>query len=284
MENPKLIILAAGLLLSGCLFQSKESDPYGGLSCDEKIDKMTRELQAFEAAKKPLAKASFVDSVPTAPEAEDSVPGDTNRIPVDTNRNPVDTNSIPADSTRAPIQIFRGYPPVTGVISETPKPTTSQTDSRPTGVIGIDTGNGYGVRWIPPVGYTDSGTTDAGAISVKIPYPETTTPVLLPKSIITVQIISTEAYKAHIRILDYKQDLVREWDQEFGYNGELDNPARVVPNGVASYLVWDKLTSSGKPAQDGVYQWNVRFTFKSGLVEDQTAKTGLLGEACESKP
>ena len=284
MENPKLIFLAAGLLLSGCLFQSKESDPYGGLSCEEKIAKMTRELQAFEAAKRPLAKVSFVDSVPTAPEAEDSVPGDTNLIPVDPNHNPVDTNSIPADSTRTPIQIFRGYPPVTGVISETPNPTTSQTDSRPTGVIGTDTGNGYGVRWIPPVGYTDSGATLAGAISVKIPNPETTAPVLLPKSIVTVQIVTTEAYKAHIRILDYKRDLVRELDQEFGYNGELKNPARVVSNGLVSYLAWDKLTTSGKPAQDGVYQWNVRFTFKSGLVDDQTVKTGVLGEECESNP
>jgi hypothetical protein len=269
MENPKFIFLTTGILLSGCLFQSRESDPYGGLSCEDKIAKMTRELQAFEAAKKPLAKASFADSVPTVPESGDIIPGDTTRIP---------------DSTRTPIQIFRGDPPVTGVIPETPNPTTLPNDSRPTGAAGNNSGYPFDVQWIPPAGYNETGTTYPGSITVTSPNPEATNPVLLPKNIVTVQIVTTEAYKAHIRILDYKRDLVRELDQEFGYNGELKNPARVAANGLTSYLVWDKLTSSGKPAQDGVYQWNVRFTFKSGLVDDQTVKTGVLGEECESKP
>jgi hypothetical protein len=252
------LVLSSGLL-SGCMSPSPESNPYDGLSCEAKIEKMGRELQAFEAAKKSLAKAS----------AGDTVLSDTTRTPVD---------------STGKIQLFQGFPPVTGVTgTDTARLGGSEVDSRPIIQKGSED---YRVKWIPPVGFSDSGKS-----VLPNPLPDSTTPVRettapkpLPSDITVVQVISGGKYKAHVRILDYKHDLVREFDQEFGYQGELQNPARVVANGLASYLVWDNRTAAGERPGDGVYLWEVRITLESGLVENMAAKTGLLGDECRPKP
>lgn len=249
------LVLSSGLL-SGCMSPSPESNPYEGLSCQAKIDKMTRELQAFEASKKPLAKAA----------AEDTIPTDS------TTKTPIDTTRI--------IQLFQGFPPVSGMTgADTSNLGGSPVDSTPNPG-NVD--NEYGVKWIPPVGFSDSGKTvlPNPIPDSSVPVRETTAPKPFPSDITAVQVISGGKYKAHVRILDYKKDLVREFDQEFGYQGELQNPSRVVAGGIASYLVWDNMTATGKRAGDGVYLWEVRITFESGLVQNMTAKTGLLGDEC----
>lgn len=73
-------------------------------------------------------------------------------------------------------------------------------------------------------------------------------------------------------------------DQEFGYQGELRNPARAVANGLASYLVWDNRTAAGERADDGIYLWEVRIRPESGVVENMAAMTGLIGDECQPKP
>jgi hypothetical protein len=247
------LVLSSGL--SGCMSQSSESNPYDGLSCEAKIAKMTRELQAFETAKKPLAKAS----------AEDTIPSDTTRTPVD---------------SATKIQLFRGFPPVTGFVgTDTTHLSGVPVDSTPNPISG---NTGYGAVWIPPFEFSDSGKTVLP--NPTAPVPETTAPMPIPSDITAVQIISSGKYKAHVRILDYKKDLVREFDQEFGYVGELQNPSRVAANGLVSYLVWDNMTSAGKRAEDGVYLWEARITLESGQVQNMTSKTGLLGDECNSRP
>jgi hypothetical protein len=288
MEKPKFIFLAIGLLLSGCLFQSSDSNPYTGMSCEEKIAKMVRELQAFEAVGQPWAKVSASDSIPADSATGIHIPSDT--VAGDTVAgNSVAGDGVPPDtSSRANktlITVFRGYPPVTGMNPDSANAIVSNADSRtePGYVQGND---GTTVMWIPPVGFSDSNKT------IPILHPDTlltrtreTTPLKpLPRSITALQIISTGSYQAHIRILDYKLDLVREMDQEFGYNGELGNVNRDVPKGLVSYLVWDNLTASGKRVQDGVYLWKVRLTSQSKEVVDRTAKTGVIGDECKSDP
>lgn len=238
MEKPKLIVLAIGLLLSGCLFQFSDSNPYTGLSCQDKIEKMVRELQAFEAVGQPWAKVSASDTLPADTSAGARIPSDTAVAGGAADANP---------------------------------------DSRY-----VQGGNGYTVLWIPPAGFSDSNPI------IPSLHPDTTltttrdtTPLKpMPRSITALQIISTGPYRAHIRILDYKLDLVREMDQEFGYQGEMDNVSRDVPKGLVSYLVWDNLTSAGRRAQDGVYLWKVRMTTESNAVVDRIAKTGLIGDEC----
>jgi hypothetical protein len=266
MKTTKLIVpvfgclVLSGGLFSGCMSPASESNPYDGLSCEAKIDKLTRELQASQASLKPLAKTSDEDTTP--PDTAPKTPLDTTRL----------------------IQLFRGFPPVAGMTgTDTTHLGVSQVDSRPS----FGNGNeGVGVVWIPPVGFSDSDKAiHPGPLSDSTaPVRETTAPKPLPNDITAVQVICIGKYKAHVRILDYKQDLVREFDQEFGYLGELQNPARMTANGVVSYLVWDNMTAAGERAGDGVYLWEVRFMMESGQVQNMSAKTGLLDAECGSKP
>lgn len=233
---------ALGYVLIGCNATPSDagSDPYARLSCSAKRDKMTQELLAFEAAKQPGAKRSAVDS-PTI------------------------------DTTPRLIQVLRGYPPVVPV-SPTESPGIQVQDSR------SDSPTSSQVRWVPPVGLTDTSKVADG-----LPVPDTTSIAALPTDISVIQIVSTGAYKAHITIVDYRDQTLRTLDQQFGYSGELNNPQRAVPNGYTSFLVWDNKDAEGRQAPDGTYLWKIALTFETQLTENRTQLTGLLGAACQAE-
>ena len=242
-------------------------NPYSSLSCSAKIDKMGKELRAFEAAKKPvetaLAKRAVLD-----PSATDST---------FTTDSTADTSGF----KRTEIKLFRGYPPVSGL-----DPNVSDTanvfrvvNNDPRGTDVPPNPGDYQVQWIPPVGYNDTSTSHPQS-GTDIPIRETTNPVPLPQSISVIQIISTEAYRAHISIYDFHNRLLRTFDQEFGYQGEMQNIQRVVPKGLVSFLAWDNLDAAGREVIDVVYLWKIRMTMASGQIEDMTQKTGYIGSHC----
>ncbi len=92
------------------------------------------------------------------------------------------------------------------------------------------------------------------------------------------------AFVTHIGIFDYRNWLIREMDQDFGYHGELTNASRVVSGGKAAYLYWDNHDAKGNQAEDGIYVWKIHIVLASNKVVDLTQKTGLLGPACTAAP
>jgi len=235
------------LSISACTSDSEESDPFQGLSCREKIDKMAREVNAFAGNRLPAAKIAASDS--------DSV------------------------STAGKIIVnFRGYPPV--VQTDTSPVHSAEVDTRATGT-NPDSVR-YVITWIPPVGFSDSASKGSAVQldSLGNVVPETSSPVPLPTDISVIKVVSDEAYRAHVRIIDYKGEPVGEFDQDFGYHGELENPQRIVQGGKVSYLVWKYTDADGHRPVDGLYTWQARFIFASRKVIDTTGMTGLLDPAC----
>lgn len=142
--------------------------------------------------------------------------------------------------------------------------------------------NGVEIVWIPPVGF-NHGT---GEVLTSIPMDtasngvETSTLELKPAETSLVQVVSTGRYVATVRIFDSANRLVREFIQDFGYHGEVNNPTRVTPNGFASYLVWNNRDRNGRLVAGGAYLWRIGFTFKDGTEYEATAKTGIFNTAC----
>jgi hypothetical protein len=192
------------------------------------------------------------------------------------------SDSDSANSPHPAIQLFRGYPPVIQADSSTLPPLQG---GAPVTQANPDTA-GWRELWIPPVGFADS--TGKGSVverdSLGNALPETTRPVPMPVNVSIIQIISSGAYQSHVRILDYKRDLVGEFDQDFGYQGELQNVNRIVSGGKVSYLVWKYTDADGHRPDDGLYTWQVRIKFASNKVVDTTAMTGVLDPACMNTP
>lgn len=257
MRLPFMPLLAA-CGLAGCLSDATKPDPYSSMTCDQKIAAIALEIQKYQAAQAPAAKLSA--------RAADSTQLDTAK----------------PDSTKKPIQLFRGYPAVAGLDPATPEFEISMNDSRDSGS-GQD-GTSTGVLWIAPVGFNTQTPSSGTLPDTPSLTPETTTPTVMPKSISTVQIVTRSAYKAHVRVYDFRDALIREFRQEFGYQGELGNSNRMVPTGLVSFLVWDNQDASGRMVPSGVYQWRVRLEMESGEVSEETTKIGLIGEECSPVP
>jgi len=200
---------------------------------------------------------------------------------------------LEGDDGRRLIELFRGYPPVAGLNPNNAAYQVSNQDSRDEnkGGIALDTSNGsgvgYAVKWIPPVGFNATGGTkfDGSVIygtnrKVNInDLPSGTDPgdiTDIPETISAVQVVSKEAYIAHIFIYDHLGNFLRSLVQTFGYQGELQNDARIVPKGRVSFLVWDMRDRNGQIAGNGVYVWKVTFQFQGGKQEVQYTRTGIL--------
>jgi hypothetical protein len=142
--------------------------------------------------------------------------------------------------------------------------------------------NGVEIVWIPPVGFNPV----SGEVLNSIPMDtasqgvETSTLELKPAETSLVQVVSTGRYVATVRISDSANRLVREFTQNFGYHGELNNRNRVTPKGLASYLVWNNRNLNGRLVADGAYLWRIGFTFKDGTEYQIAAKTGIFKTAC----
>lgn len=193
---------------------------------------------------------------------------------------------VMGDDRQNNIQLFRGYPPVSGLDPNLVTFQVAVQDSRDDkkGGYAVANGSTYEVDWLPPVGwvqgqkfvpYTVSSLNDLPSRDIQ----ESTTPIKMQPElspISTLQVVSTTAYIAHVSIFDIFGNFVNSNTQVFGGRGELANNRRVVPGGFVSYLFWDQTDKNGQLAGQGVYVWKVRFEFKGGKQEIQYTRTGIL--------
>ncbi len=191
------------------------------------------------------------------------------------------------------IQLFRGFPPVAGLdanssnfqVAVQDPHDPKQLDITSHGVDPVTGAANLQVLWIPSASYVPNnpnmrppGANVAVPNLDKMPSgnKETATPILLPSTLSTVQVVSTAPYIAHISIFDTYGNFVFASTQSFGDHGEMQNQARVVPKGLVSYLWWDMRDKNGQLAGQGVYVWKVRFEFKGGKQEIQYTRTGIM--------
>lgn len=181
------------------------------------------------------------------------------------------------------IELFRGFPPVAGfdadkpgfiLVNNDPRTGNDNTDyskPRPDGT--------YQIYWIPPVGFVSAD--NFNPLVPKNPNTpsvgqEVTTATFFPPNISAIQVVSTGKYIAHVNIFDNHGRFMKDFYQAFGYQGELNNGARVASKGLVSYLVWDMKDSKGQRAGQGVYVWKVLFSFENGKQEIQYTRTGVM--------
>lgn len=181
------------------------------------------------------------------------------------------------------IELFRGYPPVVGfdsantpgflLVTNDPRNGNNMDFSRP------DDQGRYQIYWVPPVGYVSGQPFNpmipANPASLPVGQ-DLTTAGVLPRNISTIQVVSTGKYIAHVSIFDNHGQFMKSFVQAFGYQGELNNGARVATKGLVSYLVWDLKDSKNRKAGQGVYIWKVVFRFENGKQEIQYTRTGLM--------
>jgi hypothetical protein len=115
-------------------------------------------------------------------------------------------------------------------------------------------------EWIPPAGLNGQGTLDpdpadchenAAEVRGLAPYPS--------NCLSTIRVNSKDKYIAKISIFDHLGKFVQSLEQRFGYCGELENPRRETPQGLASWLVWNQKDRNGRYVGSGVYIWKVEF-------------------------
>lgn len=99
----------------------------------------------------------------------------------------------------------------------------------------------------------------------------------VPDTISSVQVFCKSSYKASIYIYDATGHFVNHFDQEFGYDGEMDDDIRFdkKSNTIISYLYWDQHAKDGRKVGTGIYIWKIKFKFDDGYSETYTLKTGI---------
>jgi hypothetical protein len=187
------------------------------------------------------------------------------------------------------IQLFRGYPPVAGLDPNNSSYQVAVQDSRDPDKSGYssNTGSGWEVNWIPPVGFDEQTVEKGGAGHGFIPKnPKDsatgeTDPgriVPMPPFLSAVQVVSTAPYVADVSIFDHLGNFLVSFRQSFGYRGEMGNDQRLAHtgNGLVSYLWWDTRDKNGQYAGQGVYVWKTIFHFQNGKQEVMFTRTGLM--------
>jgi hypothetical protein len=158
------------------------------------------------------------------------------------------------------IRSTAGYPPVSGGGSANPDAVA-------------------GLRWIPPVGFMPGGRFR----EAELPAPgqpavgaDPNGAEPLAPGTVLVKVVSAGKYLAQASLFDNLGNFVTSFGQSFGYKGELDNAARLEPQGYRSYLVWDGRDAKGRLAGQGVVIWKIDFILDDGARTTKTVRTGLL--------
>jgi hypothetical protein len=153
-----------------------------------------------------------------------------------------------------------GYPPVTGGGPANPDANAAS-------------------EWVPPVGFMPEKTFRESPLPTPGDPSSGTDPsraqALAPGTVL-IKVVSAGKYVAHARLFDNLGNFIAAFDQSFGYKGELDNAARLEPQGYRSFLVWDGRDGKGQLAGQGVVIWKIDFTLDDGNQLTKFVRTGLL--------
>ena len=100
----------------------------------------------------------------------------------------------------------------------------------------------------------------------------------LPDTLSAISVRTVLPYTANIYIFDALSVYVDNFEQKFGYNGEMEDPKRDSPDEQSKqgFLYWDEHSKKGRKAGTGVYIWRIFFTFDDGHKEAITVKTGIM--------
>lgn len=100
----------------------------------------------------------------------------------------------------------------------------------------------------------------------------------LPDTLSAIGVRAVLPYTADIYIFDAISVFVNNFEQKFGYDGEMNDPRRDGPDGQSKlgFLYWDEHSKNGRKAGTGVYIWKIFFTFEDGHKETITVKTGIM--------
>lgn len=180
------------------------------------------------------------------------------------------------------IELFRGFPPVVGYTADKPGFILVNNDPRNGDNMDYSKPNAQGkyeITWVPPVGFVENT-----PFNPLVPVNPNVLPVgndngvavPLPRKISAVQVVSTGKYIARVSIFDNQGTFIKSFSQAFGFQGELNNGARITNKGLVSYLVWDLKDSKNQKAGQGVFIWKVLFTFEGGKQEIQYTRTGVM--------
>ena len=107
----------------------------------------------------------------------------------------------------------------------------------------------------------------------------------LPDSLSAIGVQTMAPYKAEVYIFDGIGTYVANFKQEFGYDGEMEQSARVVSDSQfkQGYLHWNQRSDRGRKAGTGIYIWKILFTFDDGHKETRIVKTGIYRRGHKKK-
>ncbi|MBO7551158.1 MAG: VWA domain-containing protein [Fibrobacter sp.] len=100
---------------------------------------------------------------------------------------------------------------------------------------------------------------------------------ILPDTLSAISIKAMMPYTAEVYIFDGIATYVTNFKQDFGYNGEMDDPNRSNPGDPSKlgFLYWNEKSDKGRKVGTGIYIWKIFFKFEDGHKEARTIKTGV---------
>ena len=99
----------------------------------------------------------------------------------------------------------------------------------------------------------------------------------LPDTVSAISVKAMAPYTADVYIFDGIANYVTHFEQKFGYDGEMEDPERLVAEDQSrlGFLYWDQRSKKGRKVATGVYIWKILFTFDDGYKETVIVKTGI---------
>ena len=99
----------------------------------------------------------------------------------------------------------------------------------------------------------------------------------LPDTLSAISVKTMSPYTAEVYIFDAIASYVTNFKQKFGYDGEMEAPARANPDDQykLGFLHWNQRSDKGRRVGTGIYIWKIFFTFEDGHKETRTIRTGI---------
>ena len=99
----------------------------------------------------------------------------------------------------------------------------------------------------------------------------------LPDTLSAISVRTMMPYTAEVYIFDAIATYVTHFKQKFGYENEMEAPARGDSNNPfkLGFLHWNQRSDKGRLAGTGIYIWKIFFKFEDGHKETRIIKTGI---------